>query len=771
VSATPGQPGPEPGASPGPVPASAPPPASGLLAELRRRGVVRAVVAYGFFAFATLQVAEPVLHALKLPDSWLTVLVMLLGLGFPLTAALSWAFDLTRRGIVRTPEAPPDMPTGPESPGGAGGSSGPGGARSPRLAMIGVTVIAAGLGALLSWLALRPPAPVADADGRVSVAVADFANQTGEPALDALSGLLITSLEQSKKLKVLTRGRMIELLRQGGHEKVERIDEAMARLVGGKAGVRALLLASVVQLGGSYLVELRALDPAKDHYLFTLREQAADQAGILTLIDRLSERTRLELRETGAEVKAADLEVAAAVTPNLEAYRHYFKGKELKAGLDDFAAQKEFRKALELQPGFALAQLELSYLAWMWSGGDRELYREAVRNAGRLPEKERELVLTWADLEDGRFREADARARRLAERYPEDSQTLFAAAQASLEPADEVRLLRRALALSPDWAEARLWLYTVGVPLGLSSELLQEALAAERARPGGPAAMAVGACRLGTGDAEAALADFGRALKPPPVPYAPVGLIFAQVLSGHLQAARTLADQMPAGADTFFHAVVDLQEGKVRAAARRFEAGGGRPGPAGADWRARAAVLHLCRGDRGPVDRLDVEARGKAVRDTTFLMFAATPEERRGGIEARGAGSSAARLIEASALREAGDAAGAVRALGPIDVKECGTRAWLLGMAESDLGHHAEAVALLQRVEPCHLYGGAGLSRLYQVAAARVRIARGLAVLGRVEEGRQLLERQLAQWKEADPDLLGLVEARALCRELNCRTP
>jgi hypothetical protein len=52
-----------------------------------------------------------------------------------------------------------------------------------------------------------------------------------------------------------------------------------------------------------------------------------------------------------------------------------------------------------------------------------------------------------------------------------------------------------------------------------------------------------------------------------------------------------------------------------------------------------------------------------------------------------------------------------------------------------------------------------GFNRLYQVAAGRVRIARGLAALGRGEEGRRLLERQLALWKEADPELLALVEA------------
>src|SRR5262249_972922 len=51
----------------------------------------------------------------------------------------------------------------------------------------------------------------------VMVAVADFDNQTGDEGLDGLSGMLITSLEQSRKLSVLTRSRMFDLARQQGH--------------------------------------------------------------------------------------------------------------------------------------------------------------------------------------------------------------------------------------------------------------------------------------------------------------------------------------------------------------------------------------------------------------------------------------------------------------------------------------------------------------------------------------------------------------------------
>src|SRR5512143_319738 len=67
---------------------------------------------------------------------------------------------------------------------------------------------------LVMWREAGYPRPTGD--HRTVVAVADFANETRDPDLDGLSGLLITSLEQSKKLRVLTRGRMIDLVREMG---------------------------------------------------------------------------------------------------------------------------------------------------------------------------------------------------------------------------------------------------------------------------------------------------------------------------------------------------------------------------------------------------------------------------------------------------------------------------------------------------------------------------------------------------------------------------
>ena len=74
--------------------------------ELKRRRVFRALIGYGIVAFAVLQVIEPVMHGLGLPDWVLSVTVTGLGLGFAVTLVLAWVFDLKGGRIERTGPAP-----------------------------------------------------------------------------------------------------------------------------------------------------------------------------------------------------------------------------------------------------------------------------------------------------------------------------------------------------------------------------------------------------------------------------------------------------------------------------------------------------------------------------------------------------------------------------------------------------------------------------------------------------------------------------------------
>jgi tetratricopeptide (TPR) repeat protein len=260
--------------------------------------------------------------------------------------------------------------------------------------------------------------------------VADFENQTGEPELNGLSGMLITSLEQSRRLAVLTRVRMLDILRQLGREGVTGVDEALGREVARGAGARALVLASVRRFDGRYAIELKALDPASSEYLFTLKEVGNGKASIPEMIDRLSEQTRARLRESPADVKASRVTVADATTASFEAYAQYFRGEQLKEATRYEPALDAYRKAIATDPTFALAHYQIAYLG-EFTGLSAETRRAeieaALREVGKVPEKERLLILAWKAHMDGDAPGAHALYARAVAAYPQDKETLYMA--------------------------------------------------------------------------------------------------------------------------------------------------------------------------------------------------------------------------------------------------------------------------------------------------------------------------------------------------------
>ena len=70
-----------------------------LFQELKRRNVFRVGAAYAIVASVLIQVAEPLLPVLQMPDWTVSFVVVLLILGFPITLIMAWAFDLAPGSI------------------------------------------------------------------------------------------------------------------------------------------------------------------------------------------------------------------------------------------------------------------------------------------------------------------------------------------------------------------------------------------------------------------------------------------------------------------------------------------------------------------------------------------------------------------------------------------------------------------------------------------------------------------------------------------------
>jgi tetratricopeptide (TPR) repeat protein len=302
--------------------------------------------------------------------------------------------------------------------------------------------------------------------GRPTVAVADFVNETGEGELDGISGLLITSLEQGTQLRVLTRGRMFDVLKQLGKENVERIDEPLAREVGRAARATALLLASIRRLGEGYVVEMRALDPLHDEYIFTVSDRASGKAAVFDLVDRLGATTRRKLGVAAGGPGGASEPVAGITTASPKAWELLFRARQ---AFDQGRAKEAgdlARAALAEDPDFALAHYLVAEAAVAFVNGwtdpgsvddVRKLLGEVTQRAHRLPERERLSLQALRAQVDGSWVEAFRIRDQIAEAYPLDKEAQLNAGAVRLrrfEAESAIPYFQRALQLDPGYGFA-----------------------------------------------------------------------------------------------------------------------------------------------------------------------------------------------------------------------------------------------------------------------------------------------------------------------------
>jgi len=316
--------------------------------------------------------------------------------------------------------------------------------------------------ALFVWFGLFRP-------DRSTVAVGDFTNETGDADLDSVAGLIVTKLEQSKALKVLTRGRLLDLLSQLGKGRVDRIDEPLALAAGRAANVRALLVGTIRKLGGSYVVELRSLDPLRDEHLFTETEQASSKEAVFDLVDRLAARARKKLGAGGGTEAPSQRRVASITTSNPKAWELLSRSRQAWDELRIEEALALAREALQVDPEFALAHYQLALMVLAHDEGSDEQAADArfqieaaERVADRLPEKERLGLQAMRAEVEGRWEEVKRLRVQLAEAHPLDKEALRLAGRVHFalgEFGEAGRYAERAVVLDPGYERA-IWLWS-----------------------------------------------------------------------------------------------------------------------------------------------------------------------------------------------------------------------------------------------------------------------------------------------------------------------
>ena len=219
---------------------------------------------------------------------------------------------------------------------------------------VGAVVVAA----IAAFLYSRPkPAqPLTEKD---TIVLADFTNSTGDPVFDdALKQALAVQLGQSPFLNILSERKVSETLRLMGRPSNERITRDVAGELCVRTGSKAILLGSISKLGGQYVVGIDAVGCSTGDTLATEQEEAATKEDVLKALSKAASSLRSKLGESLASVQKFDVPVEATTT-SLEALKAYSMGITTSRTKGDAAAIPFLKHALELDPNFAMAYVSL----------------------------------------------------------------------------------------------------------------------------------------------------------------------------------------------------------------------------------------------------------------------------------------------------------------------------------------------------------------------------------------------------------------------------
>jgi len=226
------------------------------------------------------------------------------------------------------------------------------GARWKILVPAAVVVLAALIGGGLYFFRSPKPAVVTERD---TIVLADFANTTGDPVFDdALKQALAVDLGQSPFINILSDRKAGETLRLMGRQPSDRITQDLARELCVRTGSKAIVLGSISNLGSQYVIGVDAVGCSNGDTLAKEQEEAAGKQDVLKSLGKAAASLRAKLGESLASIQKFDVPVEATTT-SLEALKAFSMGITTFRTKGDAASIPFYKRAIELDPNFAAA--------------------------------------------------------------------------------------------------------------------------------------------------------------------------------------------------------------------------------------------------------------------------------------------------------------------------------------------------------------------------------------------------------------------------------
>ncbi|HDS06358.1 MAG TPA: tetratricopeptide repeat protein [Bacteroides sp.] len=322
--------------------------------ELKRRKVFRVIAMYAGVAYIIIELVSNVAEPLHLPEWTATLVILLLAIGFPIVAVLSWIFDVTPEGLKKT---------GPAR--GAGKQKIQ---TSKRRIKVSNGIIAALV--VVVCILLYPKIFKPDrleqlrSKGEISVAVMPFHNRSGDKSKDfwqeMIQDNLVNSLSNAEPLKVRQTESVTALLQNAEVKNYAAITPAVAGHVSQKLDASVFVQGSVNQAGQTVRLNAKLID-SKTEEVFQSFQIDGSPEDILYLTDSLSLMVKDYLVVSILKMEAQPDLRFAITARSPEAMRYALDGTTAFKDLNFEAAREMWHKAMEIDSNYFGILIHMAY--------------------------------------------------------------------------------------------------------------------------------------------------------------------------------------------------------------------------------------------------------------------------------------------------------------------------------------------------------------------------------------------------------------------------
>jgi serine/threonine protein kinase/tetratricopeptide (TPR) repeat protein len=280
-----------------------------------------------------------------------------------------------------------------------------------------LALVAAGIGFVLS----RRSHALTEKD---SILITDFVNTTADPVFDGtLKKALAVDLGQSPYLNVFPDQKIHQTLQFMGRSPGDRITADVGREICLRDGIKAMLSGSIDSVGGQYLVTLEATNASSGDSLGRQQAQANRKEDVLNALHGAATKLRSQLGESLGMVQKYDMSLSMATTSSLDALKALTLGDAKHSMGDDLGAIPNYRRAVEVDPNFAMAYARLGTV--YNNLGQTELSEQNRQKAfelrDRASEREKLYIMSHYYADSGQLDKGITAYELYRQTYPRDS--------------------------------------------------------------------------------------------------------------------------------------------------------------------------------------------------------------------------------------------------------------------------------------------------------------------------------------------------------------